>query len=369
VSSLAQALSSVRHRPLRAVLTALGTGLGIATIVALLAVADGARQTARQLINLGPADFGLFQKDAADPTTSVLPESLVPRLDRLPAVQAVDPMQLLVDAVHSSPGAILFGIQSNGFLAGRLVITGGRMFSAPDEVVLGDTLAAQIHAQVGSVLKVGGRKLDVVGIDHVGIAFQDDGGFLPLSTAQAIDGDPDEATTLVAEAKATATRALAEREVSKSFQNLEVISDSQEATRAGANTQLIAKVTFVIAVLALIIGGIGVANTMLMSVLERRSEFALLSAVGWNGGRIAGLVMWEGVIVSMLGACIGLLVGTVGAQLLVNVLGASGLVSPDITAWGLGRGLLVGLLTGVLGGLYPAWRAAHVSPAQVLAQR
>jgi putative ABC transport system permease protein len=124
----------------------------------------------------------------------------------------------------------------------------------------------------------------------------------------------------------------------------------------------------VIAVLALLIGGIGVMNTMLMSVIERRSEFALLSAIGWNGGQVAGLVLTEGVIVSLLGAAIGLVIGTLGAQLLVQALGASGLVAPDVTAWDLGRGLLVGVLIGVLGGLYPAWRAAHVSPARVLAQ-
>ena len=66
---------------------------------------------------------------------------------------------------------------------------------------------------------------------------------------------------------------------------------------------------------------------------------------------------------------LGLLLGVVGAHLLVSVLGAQEFVTPDVTAWDLGRALLVGVLLGVLGGLYPAWRAARVSPAQVLAQR
>jgi putative ABC transport system permease protein len=83
---------------------------------------------------------------------------------------------------------------------------------------------------------------------------------------------------------------------------------------------------------------------------------------------MASLVLTEGVIVSTLGAAIGLVIGTIGAELLVRALGAGALVTPDVTTWDLGRGLLVGVLIGVLGGLYPAWRAAHVSPARVLAQ-
>ena len=147
-----------------------------------------------------------------------------------------------------------------------------------------------------------------------------------------------------------------------------MIADADEALRAGANGQLIANMTLVIVVLALLIGGIGVMNTMLMSVIERRSEFALLSAVGWSGAQIATLVLTEGVIVSILGAAAGLVIGTIGAQLLVHALGAAAFVSPDVTAWVLGRALLIGILIGVLGGLYPAWRAAHVSPARALAR-
>jgi putative ABC transport system permease protein len=368
MSTLTQTLSSLRHRPGRAFLTALGTALGIATIVALLAVSDGASRTAGQFVHLGRSDLGLFQKDAADPTTSVLPESLVAALRRSPGIADAIPLALLVEEIHQDPGAIVFGANAGSFLTDRMVFTAGRMFRSPDEIVVGDELAPQLHLRVGDTLKVVGRSMRVVGIYHIGVAFQDQGAFIPLATAQAITGHYDEATTIVIKLDTGTRPAAATRMIAERFPGILVISDADEATRAGANGQLIAKVTLVIAVLALLIGGIGVMNTMLMSVIERRSEFALLSAIGWNGGQVAGLVLTEGVIVSLLGAAIGLVIGTLGAQLLVQALGASGLVAPDVTAWDLGRGLLVGVLIGVLGGLYPAWRAAHVSPARVLAQ-
>lgn len=164
-------------------------------------------------------------------------------------------------------------------------------------------------------------------------------------------------------------QAAAKRVIAAHFPGLLVIGDSDEALRAGANGQLIANMTLVLAVLALLIGGIGVMNTMLMSVVERRAEFALLSAVGWSGPQVAGLILTEGLIVSLLGAAAGIVIGSVGAQILVRLLGAAAFVSPAVTAWVLGQALLIGIVIGVLGGLYPAWRAAHLSPAQALAEQ
>jgi len=68
----------------------------------------------------------------------------------------------------------------------------------------------------------------------------------------------------------------------------------------------------------------------------------------------------------VLGAAAGLLLRVVGGRLLVDVRGVAGHVSPSITAWGLGRGLLVGVAIGVLGGIYPAWRVTRMAPLRAL---
>lgn len=369
MTSLLQTLTSLRHRPGRTFLTALGTALGIATIVALLAVAGGAQHSAGDFLHLGASDLGLFQKDAADPTTSVLSTGLIPKLRSTPGVAGATPLVLLVEDVPQAPGAIVFGAEKNGFLTDRLVFSSGRMYRSANEIVVGDGLAAQLHTSIGDTLTVHHRTLRVVGIYHIGVVYQDSGAFIPLATAQAISGRQGEATTIPIKLAVGTRPATAERTISRRFPGISVIADAEEATRAGANGQLISKAALVIAVLALVIGGIGVMNTMLMAVIERRSEFALLSAVGWSGPQIAVRVLMEGVVTTMIGAIIGLLLGIIGAHLLVDALSAQEFVSPQVTAWDLGRALLVGVLLGVLGGLYPAWRAAHVSPARVLAQR
>ncbi|HEY2654913.1 MAG TPA: ABC transporter permease [Solirubrobacteraceae bacterium] len=369
MTAISQTLASLRHRPLRTFLTSLGTALGIATIVALLAVAGGAQRSAGRFLDLGASDLGLFQSDAADPTTSILPISLVSRLRASPGIADATPLILLVQKMRASPGAIIFGADRHGFLSRRLVFTSGRMFYRANQIVIGDTLASQLHLKPGASVKVGHRRLLVTGTYHIGVAFQDTGAFIPLATAQAISGRQGETTTIAVKLSGGTRPAAARRIITHRFPGITVIADGQEAARAGASAELLSKAALVIAVLALLIGGIGVMNTMLMSVIERRTEFALLAAVGWSGPQIATRVVIEGVVTTVIGAALGLLLGTIGAHFLVRALGAQLFVSPDVTAWVLGRALLVGVLLGLLGGLYPAWRAARVSPAQVLAQR
>ncbi|HEX8977370.1 MAG TPA: ABC transporter permease [Solirubrobacteraceae bacterium] len=366
--ALSQALTSLRHRPGRAFLTALGTALGIGTIVALLAVSAGATQTAGDFVHLGRSDLGLFQKDAADPTTSILPESLIATLRRQPWVADAMGLQLLVGEIARSPGAIVFGAVARSFETKRMVFASGRMFRRPDEIVLGDGLASQLHAHVGEVIRLARRRMTVAGVYHIGVSDQDSGAFIPLATAQAITGHTGEVTSIVVKLAPAVRPSAARRTIARRFPGLLVIADADEALRAGANGQLIEKLSLVIVVLALLIGGIGVMNTMLMSVVERRTEFALLSAVGWSGPQVAGLVIIEGLLVSILGVALGLLIGAIGAQLLVHVLGAAAFVSPKVTPWVVGRALLIGILIGGLGGLYPAWRASHLAPAPALAQ-
>jgi putative ABC transport system permease protein len=191
---------------------------------------------------------------------------------------------------------------------------------------------------------------------------------LGLGPAQALAGYQGETTSIAVELAPGASAAHAQASIEREFHGVQVIADPGEAARAGANGALIHNATLVIVILALVIGAISVTNTIAMSVLERQSELALLSTIGWSDARVATLVIGEGVGVSVLGAAIGLVLGVLGSLALVHAMGVSTYVSPSITAWGLGRGLLVGVLIGVLGGLYPAWRITRMTPLRGLAR-
>jgi putative ABC transport system permease protein len=233
--------------------------------------------------------------------------------------------------------------------------------------LVGDRLASRLGLKVGDTITVKGHRLPVQGVYHSGIFFEDSGAILSLQVARRIADRPGEETTIAVYLPAATRESVAARMIEREFSGTQVIANAGQAERAGANGTLISKAILVIVVIALIVGAIGVTNTMALAIIERQSELGLLSTVGWSPLRVAALILGEGVAVSLLGAAFGLLLGVVGADLLVHVLGVGAYISPEFTAWALGRGLLVGVAIGVLGGIYPAWRVTRMTPLKALA--
>ena len=151
-----------------------------------------------------------------------------------------------------------------------------------------------------------------------------------LADAQALAGRTrDDVTTIAVRLSPTIPLAAAKRRLSDSLPGVSAISDPGEAVRADANSELISKAVLLIVVLALIIGALAVANTMLAAVLERRRELALLSTIGWSAGQLGALVLGEAIAVSAIGTVVGLLLGLLAADLLPGALGLRAFISAD----------------------------------------
>src|SRR5436190_23347819 len=135
---LALIVSNLRRHKARTIATAIGIALGVAIIVALLSVGAGLKRTAGQLVHLGQADMGIFQSGVADPTASVLPLSMVGRLEHEPDVTNATPLLLIVTGIRQSPAAIVFGAEPHGFFAKRMVMASGKRQFGPHVVMAGD---------------------------------------------------------------------------------------------------------------------------------------------------------------------------------------------------------------------------------------
>ncbi len=357
-------LNLVRNRG-RTLLTSAGIAIGVATIVALLALTQGLKQSVGSLSNLGGANLGLFQSGVADPTASVLPASLVDRVPEQPGVAEAAGIQLVTDALPESPSAIVFGARPDSFVARRLVFTAGRA-ARGEEAMLGDTLAASLGLGPGDEIFLKGERFPVVGVFHAGVGFEDSGVVVSLPAANRLAGQPQGVTTIAVTLDPAASSDSVAAGLRRAFPGTTTISNPGEAARANPGFQIISKAVLVIAVLALVLGAIAVTNTMAMAVLERQRELALLAAIGWSPGQVATLVIGEGAGVGLLGAGFGVALGIVVSRVIVDLLSAADFVSPVLTPWGLGRGLLIGLAIGVLGGIYPAWRVTRRPPAELL---
>jgi putative ABC transport system permease protein len=349
------------RRPMRTLLTSAGVAIGVGLIVALLSISAGAEQTAGDLIHIGRSDFGLFQSGVSDATRSLLPVSLEQRIDSDPGVAQTARIFLLVTKVQGMDSSLVFGLAPDQFPSQRLTLVSGNRSGA----LVGDNGARTFKVHPGSTIDVNGHRFRVSGIYHSGDAFEDQGVVLPLATVQALANRPGEVTTIAVTVKLGKTPQTIATRLEKKY-GISAIVEPGQAVKVDTSSRLIVDVGWVISALALIVGGIGVMNTMAMSVFERIREIGILRAVGWSSRRIAALIISEAIGISLVALAIGLVLGVLAAHFFTSQTGLSTLVSPKFTLGVFAWGLAFALGVGILGAVYPTWRALSLSPIEAL---
>jgi putative ABC transport system permease protein len=341
------------RRPARTLFTTVGVGLGVGLIVALLAITNGVHRTADDLMHVGRADFGLYQAEVSDFTRSLLPESLAAKVASEPGVAAVAKVKLLVD-----DGTLVFGLDPAEFAYGRFVLVEGRRSA----VMAGD----HSDKRLGERVLVKGRPFTVGGIYHSGNRFEDLGVVLPLHVVERLAGRPNEVTSIgVAVELGQNVKAVARR-LEQRFPGIASITEPGQAVKIDTSSRLIISTGWIVSVLALIIGGISVTNTMAMSVFERTREIGILRAVGWSAVRVGVMIVSEAIAICLLAVSVGFALGVILAQAFVGRSTLAELISPTYTAATFAWGLAFALGVGVVGALYPTWRATRLTPIEAL---
>lgn len=349
------------RRPMRTLLTSAGVAIGVGLIVALLSISAGVQQTASDLIHVGRADFGLFQSGVSDATRSLLPDNLERQIARDPGVAETARIFLLVTTVDRQQSSLVFGLAPDEFPSQRLTLLSGNRSAA----LVGDAGAQTFHVRLGSTLDVDGRRFRVSGIFHSGNRFEDQGVVLPLPVVQALAKRPGEVTSIGVTVKLGARPQTVAQRLEKEY-GITAIVEPGQAVKVDTSSRLVLDVGWVISVLALIVGGIGVTNTMAMSVFERIREIGILRAVGWSSWRIAALIVSEAIGIALVALALGLAVGLLAASQFTARTGLSNLVSPRFSGGVFAWGLAFALGVGIVGAVYPAFRALRLSPIEAL---
>jgi putative ABC transport system permease protein len=332
------------RRPARTLFTAAGVGLGVGLIVALLAITNGVHRTAGDLMHVGRADFGLFQSDVSDFTRSLLPEPLATKVASDPGVAAVAKVKLLVDG-----GTLVFGLDPTEFAYRRFVVVDG---------VRGTVMAGDHSGKhLGEAVRVAGHPFTVNGIYHSGDRFEDLGIVLPLHTVEALAKRPGEITSIGVTVKLGQNVKLVARRLEQHYPGVAAITEPGQAIKVDTSSRLIVSTGWIVSLLALIVGGIGVTNTMAMSVFERTREIGILRAVGWSAVRVGVMILSEAIGICLIALGVGCALGVLAADVFVSRSALSGLISPTYTASTFAWGLAFALGVGVIGALYPTWRA------------
>ncbi|PWC55572.1 ABC transporter permease [Azospirillum sp. TSO22-1] len=398
------ALETLRASPLRSALTMLGIVIGVAAVIAMVAVGSGARdQVLRQIASLGTnlvlVGQGSIQRGGvrlgAGTAASMTEDDAVAIVREIPEARIAAPYVrwgLQVVAGNQNWQTTLYGITPDFVEARDWNIPAGRSLSDEDVaqankvILLGQTVVNSLFGggdPVGETVRIGSSPFTVIGVlggkgQNTSGQDQDDVVFVPLSTAKrnipkmaksnprfvhamvikmAEGADMDEAQRQLKELLRQRHRLAPTQEDDFWMRNLSEVAATRDASARALSFLLAA-----VAAVSLLVGGIGIMNIMLVSVTERTREIGLRLAVGARQRDILMQFLIESTTLSVIGAAVGVLVGVAAAILVARLAGWPTLIEPDSIVLAVG----VSGVVGVFFGLYPARRASTLNPIEAL---
>jgi ABC-type antimicrobial peptide transport system permease subunit len=360
------------RRKTRTFLTILGIGVGVTVIIALGALADGFQAGYSSMMQGSKADLVLSQPDTMDVSYSAVKAEVGAELAALPEVEAVTGMLQGLVQTESEPFFIVFGYPEDSFMLERFTAREGYdLFDRLPRslrgkpILLGSAAAKVMKKGVGDTFRITSTTYRIVGIYETGDIFEDSGALLRLEDAQALLGKSNQVSLFYIRLVEPGLRTRVEERAARQWPNLLLSGTSEFANQQSMQT-ILRGFVWVIGGLAIVIGGVGMLNAQLMAIFERTREIGVLRATGWKRQQVLGMILGEALVVCLAGGLFGLLQGWLllkGLSQFTVLMGTqTGTLSPALITQALG----VVLVLGLVGGLYPAWRASLLPPVEAL---
>ena len=363
-------LRNLRRRPARTLFTGLGVAVGLGTFLALIGLSRGFERTwTRGLVERGTHVLAV-RHGAMEILTGALDQGLAPRLRAVPGVAGVSPELMDLYTVPGGRPVLLSGWEPGSYLWRTLTLDRGAAPAAGDSagVVIGQAVAELLHREVGDTLGVLGGRFVVRGVARPNSVMGSNTVFLLLPALQRQAGRAGKVNVfnlrLAHPASERRTRATLAR-LRGTFPEL-TFSETDQVAEGNEMMRMARAMAWMTSAIALLMAVLVVLNTLLMSVMERTREFGVLLAVGWTPRRIVGLVVIEGVVLALAGGVAGAALGVLELECLVRLPQVNHILETRLDAGALLAGLGIGLVLGVLGSLYPAWRATRLDPVAAL---
>ena len=232
------------------------------------------------------------------------------------------------------------------------------------DAIVGAEYAEVNNVSIGDDITLQGKEFNVSGIFETGSPFVDSGIYVPLDTLQDITDTDGVSRILVKTGEDVNDSAISEK-IEEDYENFTTLTSEEISSIAGDVLGILDTATLAVSALAIIVGGIGIINTMVMAVYERTKEIGVLKSVGWKSRKILTMILGETLVLTTLsgivGSIFGILIPEVGLRLF-NVTDFALGYSPKtfILAFG------ITIIVGIIGGIYPAYKASKLAPTEAL---
>jgi putative ABC transport system permease protein len=226
-------------------------------------------------------------------------------------------------------------------------------------------MADSLHKGVGDSIDLSGSRFKIQGIYTSGISWEEMGGVISLRDAQVFVGRPRKVMLLSVklhdptQAEAVTQKINTQFPVVYAALSGEFVSQLPDMKNSNGMSSGMS-------IMAIFVGGLGVMNTMLMAVLERTREIGVLRALGWRRKQVLGMILRESLLLAFLGSILGVIFGFGLGWALGLTPWYGDAIKLNWSVELFGRALLVALVLGLVGGIYPAYRATRLQPVEAL---
>jgi putative ABC transport system permease protein len=387
-------------RPLRTILALIGLSVPILGVMGLYSVSDGMRNLVVDTLSRIEG-LMLTRENAFSPVVSTLPASLADDLRKLPGVRAVAPEVWGIAPPVEGRGLLVRSLTSSngmGSLFDQPVVSGqdipahkilrsavfpralkengeGRFLTEADRgssnIVISRKLARDFPRtdgkprQIGDALHIAGKPFTIIGMYETGSMLLDVVIVMDIDTARRVlNVGKDTVSSIYVEGADPGDNDALTARIEKAHPGVGARSMNEVQATFGSLMGQVDKLLMMTVSLALLVGIIGIINTMLMSTTERFVEFGVLRTNGWSEGNILTLVTLESAFLGLMAGVVGCALAILGTAIANRFI--SGGVHLGVTPAILGLGLFLSVVMGTLGGLYPAWRAARLVPMEAI---
>ena len=344
--------------------------MAVGAFVALVGFSKSFQQQWMRIYSSSGIDFEIIQGTFLNTS---LDESVTGRLKTLPMVAHAAPTMFNLMDLTPDMNVLVYGWKADSYEFNSIQILSGHGFSdGQPQVILGEQLAQDLKKKPGDALDVQGMSFTVTGIYHGASSLFEDAMIIPLDKLQQLSSLQGKVSTIDVWLRPAPGGESQQDYLKRSKAEIETALPGLRAVpaveRANDNqfVKLAAASAWGTSTLALLIGILGITNTMVMSVFERTKEIGILRALGWKQWQVLLLIELEAGVLGLGGGFLGIALGWLALRLLSILPRTAILVSASVEWPLLAQAMGIGVLAGLIAGAFPAWRGGQLLPVDAL---